>query len=146
MSPEAAAELRELAIEHGKLTPAIVLARGSDPTSALHSMFTWSDDEAAHLRRLDEARRIIVSVRVHIAPRPDMPPIKVRAYASLASDRLSGGGYRPIEVVLSEPDARAELLQTALRELDALRKRYAALAELATLFAELDAVQRRAAG
>lgn len=136
----AAVELAQLAAEHGRLTPALVLDRGSDPSSALHPMFTWDDTEAARLRRLDEARAIIVQVRVSITPQPDAAPIRVRAYASLGSDRAQGGGYRPIEVVLRDADARGELLRTALGELNALRRKYAHLDELARLFAALDDV------
>lgn len=142
----AVAELNELAVSNdGLLTPVVVLERASNPASALHPLFTWDDARAGHLRRLDEARGIIMSVRVIIAPQPERPVMNVRAFTSLAADRVSGGGYRQMQVVMSRPDLRAQLLRTAIQELAALQKKYATLQELAQVFAALDEAQRTAA-
>src|SRR5688572_22132014 len=78
----------------GRLTPGDLLERAKDPGSPLHEHFTWSDTEAAAQFRLLEAQRLIVAVRLH-APTASGGQVSVRAYVSLASDRLHGGGYRP---------------------------------------------------
>lgn len=137
LSPDAVIELRALASQ-GTLTPANVVQAAAWPTSALHPYFTWDDTEAATLRRLDEARSAIASVRVQLLTQPEQPPIDVRAFVSLASDRVAGNGYREIEVVLADPDQRAQLLRTALRELHSLQRKYGKLSELAKVFASLD--------
>lgn len=141
VSRDAVRELEALA-QAGELTPARVLERASEARSALHSLFTWDNDRAAHLRRLDEARSVIMSVRVRLEARPDQPPINVRAFVSLAEDRASGGGYRSITAVLSDPDQRAQLLRTAITELSAMQKKYSELSELTQVFAALDTLQR----
>jgi len=133
------AELNDL-IKHGLLHPKAVLDRASNPKSALHNRFTWDDTKAARLWRLNEAQRLVTQVKVELQPRPDEPPVKVRAFVSLANDRVDGGGYRPIATVLEDASLREQLLQTALAELQALQKRYKHLSELAIVFAELDRV------
>ena len=134
------AELTELAERNGVLTPEAVLLQAQNPASALHRRFTWDDAEAAKLRRLDEARNLIMRVKVRIQPRPDQPPITVRAFVSLSEDRVQGGGYRHIETVLSDAAMRADLLQTAIAELQALQQRYKHLSELAKVFGALESV------
>jgi hypothetical protein len=141
LSEAAVQELNALVEASGLLTPAAVLERAEDKRSALHPLFTWDTKKAAHLRRLDEARAIIMMVRVRLEVQPDRPPINVRAFVSLADDRVAGGGYRPITVVLADPSQRAQLLRTAVQELGALQKKYAQLSELAQVFAALDDVQ-----
>lgn len=54
----------------GQLTPEAVVDAARDPSSALHAHFTWDDAEAAHKRRLDEARTLIRSVKVIVRTEP----------------------------------------------------------------------------
>jgi hypothetical protein len=140
-------ELRSLMVGE-TLHPDSVVKHAADPNSALHARFTWDNDRAAHLHRLEEARALIMRVRVQIQPRPTDPPIAVRAFVSLGNDRIAGGGYRTIEAVMSDPQLRSEMLRTALMELRVLQTRYQHLSELAQVFAELEAVgtQQLAAG
>jgi hypothetical protein len=141
LTAEAGTELQSI-MRDGLLRPRDVLEHARDESSALHPFFTWDDSAAAELRRLDEARRVIVSVRVHVQARPDSPPVQVRAFVSLAKDRIVGRGYRETEVVLSDYDQRAELLRTALQELGALQRKYAVLSELAQVFAAVAQVSK----
>jgi len=48
----------------GLLPPQAVVEAASDPRNPLHSEFTWDNDQAAHLYRLDQARTLIRSVTV----------------------------------------------------------------------------------
>lgn len=146
LTDAAVQELNALAEASGLLTPRAVLERAENKRSALHPLFTWDDSKAAHLRRLDEARAVIVMVRVKMELQPDRPLISVRAFVSLGEDRVSGGGYRPITVVLADPSQRAQLLRTAVQELAALQKKYAQLSELAQVFAALDDMRIAKAG
>lgn len=141
ISDAGVAELNALA-QAGALTPANVLAHAVDKNSALHELFTWDTKKAAHLQRLTEARTVITTVRVQIEVQPDRPLVSVRAFVSLASDRLAGGGYRDVTVVMRDPDQRAQLLRTAIQELGALQKKYATLSELAQVFAAMDEVAK----
>jgi len=140
ITAEAVRELHELEANNGTLTPQAVVQRAKNKASALHDLFSWDDKEAARLRRLDEARTIIMSVRVQLETRPDQPPVRVRAFVSLADDRLTGGGYRSIQVVMSNPTQRAQLLRTAIQEFGALKKKYESLSELAQVYEALELI------
>lgn len=131
---EAAVEELHTLVHDGLLTPAAVLTRAADNGSALHHLFTWDDTKAAQLRRLDEARGVIMAVRVHMITQPNTPPVRVRAFVSLADDRVTGAGYREIFTVLANSSQREQLLSTALQELTSLQKKYGHLSELANVF------------
>jgi hypothetical protein len=138
---EVRAELEAVREAHPdkRLTPNDVLARAEAPDSALHAHFTWDDSEAAARYRLVEAARLVTQVRV-LMPTASGSQLSVRAYVSLATDRLrgEGGGYRPIAAVMQSDAWREELLRTARAELAAFEARYRVLAdELAPVFAAL---------
>lgn len=48
----------------GLLTPQAVVEAAGDPRNPLHSEFTWDNDQAGHLYRLDQARTLIRSVTI----------------------------------------------------------------------------------
>jgi hypothetical protein len=52
--------------ERGYLDAASVVEEAVDPLSPLHPHLTWDDTEAARKRRLDEARKLIRSVKINI--------------------------------------------------------------------------------
>jgi len=109
-------------------------AKGN-PDSTLHKQFQWNDSVAAEKYRLSQARsliRLVVTV-------PHREAVKSRAYVSLPQDRsTAGGGYRAIREVMSDPERRAELLQQALNDLAAFRRKYADISELSVLFGQAD--------
>ena len=107
------------------------------PESALHGQFTWDVQKAARKRWLDEARQII---RVYVNVLKEETP-EVRAFVSLESDRLTGGGYRTMAEVLTNPERRSELLRQAVKELRAWQQRYDELHELASLFEQIDKLE-----
>jgi hypothetical protein len=110
----------------------------------LHSEFTWDDTVAGKQWRLEEARRLIRSVYI-VLESPRHAAVSVRAYASLPSDREGAGGYRAIQDVLANKDLRKELLAAALSELEAFKKRYSNLAQLAPVFSALEIVKTKQA-
>src|SRR5439155_11109674 len=106
-------ELRAIQNAHpdGRLTASDVLARAADEASPLHAHFTWDDTEAAERYRRLQAAHLIVSVRV-TKPTASGGQVRVRAYVSMASDRITGGGYRPLETVIADASGREEVLRT----------------------------------
>lgn len=128
--------VRELA--SGKLTARDVLERARDPDSALHRYFEWDDSEAAEKFRLIQAHGLIKRARVTIV-QASGETAKVRAFVSLASDRVTGGGYRSTERVLASEVLTAGMLATAKLELAAFRRKYGQLTQLAGV---LDAIER----
>lgn len=68
-------------------------------------------------------RMLITSIRVYI-PDGAGKVHKIRAYQSLATDRIKGGGYRETMDVIHEPELLDELKRTFLAEIDTLKRRY----------------------
>ena len=131
------AELREIErANNGILTPENVVARAADPTSALHTAFEWDDTEAARKYRLFQARNLI---NVCVAYEPRIERVS-KVYVSLRADR-EHGGYRHMPTLLKTTQGRADVLDTALWELAAFERKYAALQELADVFAAIKRVQ-----
>jgi hypothetical protein len=124
----------------GVLTPDGVLRAASSPRSPLHGYFTWADNEAARAWRLHQARNLIASVRVQMVG-PVEPQEPVRAWVSVSTD--AGRGYRALESALADPLAREDLLTSALRELERVRRQYAQLEELSSVWAALDQAAAR---
>ena len=124
----------------GILKAEAVVEAAKSKKNPLHDSFNWDDTSAAELWRLRQAREIIrVTV---IVMEGDSEPI--RAYASLMADRTQdGGGFRSMVAVLSDKDTRAQLLEEALSELDAMKARYGRLKELAAVFAAASKVRKR---
>lgn len=127
----------------GLLLPRAVLARARDKHSALHAQFDWNTSRNAERGLLLQAQELIMAVKIKVET-ADQETISVRAYWSLAPDRLNGGGYRPLNEIMANQQWREQLLATALGELEALRKRYAKLEELTAVFAAVVRVRRKA--
>ena len=129
-------ELRYLSELHGdQFTPEIILEYAKNPDTALHDRFVWDDGEAGYRYRLQQAQQIIrVTV---IKQEKEEKTIEVRAYWNLPSDRGTSV-YRPIEVVMENPDMNAELLDMAKGELRAFRNKYKNLVTLSKIFDEID--------
>jgi hypothetical protein len=130
---EQRAEIERIRLAHpeGLLVPSEVVAAAEAEDSPLNSCFTWDDSVAGPLYRIEQARRLI-RVFVEVTPR-EGAEIVTRSYFNLPSDRRVGAdhGYRPISAILSDAELRAELLRTALADLESFRRKYAALEELA---------------
>lgn len=142
MNAERLAELKRIAKEHGGvLTPGDVVAAAADETSPLHSAFEWDDSEAARKYRLEQARHII-RVTVEVIGGGDNGR-QIQAFVSVRSDRTDAGGYRHAPTLMRSKDGRAAILETALWELEAFQKKYAALNELADVFAAIKAAREQ---
>lgn len=122
----------------GVLDPRTVLSDARSEASPLHKFFTWDESAAAAAWRMEEARRLIRSVRVVIQRSPEQSPLEVRAFVRVMSEKKNN--YLPVARVLNDEDMRAQLLAKALLELQAFRQRYATLSELAILFDAMHAL------
>lgn len=128
----------------GILSPESVVSDASDPSSPLHDEFEWDDGAAGEMFRMLQANALIRRVKLTLV-REDIKTkaisvTTVRAYQSRPSMRTrDGGGYEPIEAIMSDQEKRDELLASVLRELQAYRKRYGALAALSGVWDAIDA-------
>ena len=132
--------LRELAERDGLITPQTVLEAASEPSSPLHDHFTWDDTEAARKYRLVEARSLITRYKITVQKSPD-ETVRVRAFAHIPAED-GAGFYVPTADALTDPAQRSLVMQQALREVAALRRKYQALVDFDAVLA--DAMSERA--
>lgn len=104
-------ELFWLATQHGgTLRPVDLVAAAESPLSPLHPRFTWDDTIAGARWRLEEARRLIRTVKIDVQLTPDRK-VQCQAFVSLQADRPEIG-YRMVAQVRLAEDLVAELLST----------------------------------
>lgn len=125
---EAGRVCAELA-EQGKLTAEELVNVSRDKDSTLHSMFEWDDTIAAEKYRETQAYKIIRSVEVVI----ESSPIPQRAFGTVEHK-----AYQRIERIMETDSLRQILLNNAKRELEAFKRKYSRLTELAEVFKAID--------
>lgn len=130
----------------GILYPESVVEYARDPDTELHARFDWDDSTAAEKYRLWQARKIIVSVMVHVIPKE---PREIQAYVSLKSDRYQKdeltGGYRFLVDVLQTPSLRKTLLEEAMEAFESWQTKYQDIKELVEIFDAAKTVKQKAA-
>lgn len=124
------------------------LVEHSEPEDApLHECFEWDDSVAGEKYRMEQARyvlRCLVMVNAYegqtepirvydVVEEP--PPLEV---ADAQHKERPHRYYRRTLDIMADPEARAQLVQRALREAAAFRRKYAELTELASLFDDID--------
>ena len=125
---EVAGTLREIARRsRGILKPESVEEAARKPSSPLHPFFTWDDNEAARLYRIEQARQLI-RVVVDVSSDGADP---ARVFVSLKSDQRHGDGYRAMATVLSDAELRQMLVDDAIADMRNFRDRYVRIAKLA---------------
>lgn len=131
-------------LRHGKggLTARAVVAAARGKSSPLHKFFEWDDNIAGEKHRLAQAAELIRVVLVVIQRDPKDKPRKVRAWVSVTKAGR-GRRYYPTVEALSDAEYRQQLLTDALRELDAFRRKYETLSELAAVFEALDEMSKK---
>lgn len=117
--------------KHGTLLVDDVLDAAKDPKCVLHRHFQWDNTKAAEAYRRMQARQLIQKCTVTIEKAPD---VQIRAFVSLATDQVTGGGYRMMADVLSDDDLKGQLLHEMMitlakwkRQMNLLDKETAAI-------------------
>lgn len=116
-------ELTRIYLRDGQLTDEAVLADATDESSALHSHFTWDDTEAAHKRRLDEARALIRRCKIRVEV-PEDRTVNVRAFLHVPAVGDVEATYAPIGKVMANLAHRELVLKQALRDIAVLERKY----------------------
>jgi hypothetical protein len=123
----------------GELTPERVIADAFDPNSPLHALFEWDECKAADQYRLVQARALIRAVVVRYRAAPGGGPRSIVAFVNLKQGDQQY--YTATAVALANPQQRVIVLRQAWEDFQALRKRYADLAEFSSFFAALDEIE-----
>ena len=100
------------------------MERAKDERTELHKCFTWDDTEAAEKWRRQEARFVLCHLVLVREEEPDAPQVRV-FHKPVASDT-----YKSADFIFRRADEYQNLLQAAMAELRAFKKKYERLSEL----------------
>lgn len=134
LNPQVAGEVCDALDKQGRLTAAELVDVSRDEAAPLHNAFEWRDEVAAEKYRKVQAGHIIRSITVEL--RGSSEP--VRAFFPVVV-KGEGRRFANTEVILRDANSREQLLARALRELESFKRKYKVLAELADVFAAIDA-------
>jgi hypothetical protein len=131
---ELARQLEEVRARQGELTPPALLAdiKASGKKHPLYDRFTWDNTAAAERWRLNEAHRLITSVRIRFRDQNDEER-KVRAFVGVPRPNTAQPDYQPVQDVMLDPLKRRLVLMEAERAWKQLRDRYKHLDEFAAM-------------
>ena len=125
-------QLQAVYDEHGRLTPAAVVDTARPADHPLHGRFEWDNAVAGDAYRLDQARRLIRSVRVVYREADEKESARtVRAFHAIRDEE--GMAYRPVEEIVENQIATKILLQDMQREWLQLKRRYGMFEEFLQL-------------
>lgn len=129
--------LEKLRNEAGALSPQRIVEAARPAQSPLHSYFDWNDTTAAEKYREQQAAHLLRSIVVTKAPGVDLKA-PTRAFVSVrqvaddhdAEEDEPPATYTSISEAVRVVDYREQLINDALRDLDAYRIKYQLLSDL----------------
>lgn len=152
----AAAEIRRLYAEQGRIEAGDLVDASASADAPLHECFEWDDGAAARQHRESQARYILRSLVVVYRDDAGQKTSPVRYIVSLSESGEDENPdlvrpnqerrYIPVNVVLSDEVLRRRQLKQAMAEAKAWRNRYEHIRDLAAIFAAIDEVELREAG
>ena len=119
--------------EEGRLTAKALLDANRPPDAPLHGEFDWNDSTAAESWREHQARRIINSL-VIVSDKTE----PVRGFFKIERTEST---YQSISTILHSESTTEKLLDAALKELEAFKRKYITLQQLCVVFRAIDEVQ-----
>jgi len=132
----AARELDKIRKENdGTLSSSRIVDASRGKRKLFHNYFEWDDSVAGHEHRLTQARALLRAVAV---VKDDLPDRPVRKYEISQAYSPGERKYETMEEMLADPEKREILLQRALNELLAVRRKYHRIQELAIVFREVE--------
>lgn len=119
-------ELDRIYKRDGVLSPDAIVKDNTDPSAPLHNCFEWDNEKAAHKYRVSQAQEIIRTIIYIPEETNDNQP--VRAFVSVAKE------YHPTKIVMQDEYKKSTLLEAALADLRAFKRKYESLVELSNIF------------
>ena len=115
------------------LTAKTLLEANRSEDAPLHDEFEWNDTVAAEAYRENQAQYLIRMLCIAPDGKQKEP---VRAYFVTEKEKV----YDGLNVIMSDANKKSALLDIALRELIAFKKKYSMLSELADVFSAIDKI------
>lgn len=131
-------ELKKIEGKHGYVTPKILLDEAKNRLHPLHNDFTWDNTIAGEKWRLEEARYLIRSVRIHWVNDNDEPR-EVRSYVSISNyedetTTAPNKSYISIERALDSEEYKKQIIREAFEELQLWQDKYNDLKEFTVIY------------
>jgi len=120
----------------GRFKPEDVVRKAKAKRSVLHQYFDWDDSTASAKYRIEQAKYLIRCVQVVVVTETMDEPRAFRAFVSIERD--NSHSYMDTQTVLSDSELRAQMLESALKELASFKQKYKDLTELESLFDAMD--------
>lgn len=121
--------------------PEAIISAARNPRCIAHRLFEWDSSRAAQQFRLIQARVLYGSLTVEVVVYERKKQRLIQAQAIIHASRE--GDYESIDVAMSDPPKRDFILAQAMAQLQATRRRYAHLSELAVIFSAVERVAKR---
>jgi hypothetical protein len=127
----------------GQITTRLVVDEARNPDNPLHDRFEWDDEVCGESYRLMQAGQLLRQWKGSIVKQdPVTKAVDIKTTRRVQSTgtqrKEAGGGYETVERIMADPEKRADMIRTVLRELGAYRKRYADIAALSDIWAAID--------
>ena len=118
----------------GDLNSEIVVEEATDDAHPLHDQFDWDNESAGHKYRLEQAAKMLRSVRI-TRQESSTTPTDLRAFVAVRGADTHRASYVPTEEALADDFTRELVLRQMRREWETLRKRYQHMEEFAAMIA-----------
>lgn len=131
--------------EHGGVGVSLIVQDAAKKRSPLHEYFEWDDKVAAGNYRIEQARHLLKNINVVVKTNGDEQ--EVRAFHAIKPKVLeakeqptNGKAYQPpgqehrfisVQRAMSDKEMATEVVQNALRELVAWKRKYSLYKQLA---------------
>jgi len=126
---------------NGELIAEDIVDNSKDIDSLLHNEFDWDNESAGNQWRKRQAMKMIQSIEVIHAEKPDSPT-RMWEIVTLqeSEDKPKRRVYKDVKEILADPIARDELLGRFINDALSFRKRYHAISELAGVVTIMTAI------
>ena len=131
---------------HVEVTAEDIIEDARSQLSPTHEFFEWDDTEAAAQYRLQQAKYMLRSI--HIVVETHEQEIETRAFVNVRVTEPEPERkrvYMNVQHALSEEQIKEQVIDEALRQLDAWRARWSGYTELAGLFAAIEQAREQLA-
>lgn len=116
-------------------TPIEIVEYAKNPSTELNKCFEWNDTVAAEKYRINQAGDVLRNLIIVKVDEKEEKPTNIRFFSNVGQST-----YKPTLVVYQNQVEYERLLQQALRELDAFKKKYRELSELEEVFKVIEEV------